>query len=55
MIITVVYFCFIENLGVDFKIKFLTVSGKKLKLTIWDTGNIFVAILALLNQFLKEL
>lgn len=24
--------------GVDFKIKFLTVGGKKLKLTIWDTG-----------------
>ena len=22
----------------DFKIKFLTVGGKKLKLTIWDTG-----------------
>jgi hypothetical protein len=26
--------------GVDFKIKFLTVSGKKLKLTIWDTGEL---------------
>jgi hypothetical protein len=24
--------------GVDFKIKFLTLGGKKLKLTIWDTG-----------------
>ena len=24
--------------GVDFKIKFLTIGGKKLKLTIWDTG-----------------
>uniref|UniRef100_A0A452YBU3 Uncharacterized protein n=1 Tax=Aegilops tauschii subsp. strangulata TaxID=200361 RepID=A0A452YBU3_AEGTS len=24
--------------GVDFKIKFLTVGGKKLKLTIWDTA-----------------
>nr|CAB3499487.1 unnamed protein product [Digitaria exilis] len=26
------------TIGVDFKIKFLTVGGKKLKLTIWDTG-----------------
>ncbi|KAG8095679.1 hypothetical protein GUJ93_ZPchr0013g36807 [Zizania palustris] len=26
------------TIGVDFKIKFLTVNGKKLKLTIWDTG-----------------
>jgi hypothetical protein len=26
--------------GVDFKIKFLTVGGKKLKLTIWDTGEL---------------
>ncbi|TVU48403.1 hypothetical protein EJB05_08039 [Eragrostis curvula] len=25
------------TIGVDFKIKFLTVGGKKLKLTIWDT------------------
>lgn len=25
--------------GVDFKIKLLSVNGKKLKLTIWDTGN----------------
>ncbi|KAK4396412.1 Ras-related protein RABC2a [Sesamum angolense] len=27
-----------RNLGVDFKIKFLTVGGKRLKLTIWDTA-----------------
>jgi len=26
------------TIGVDFKIKFLTVGGKKLKLTIWDTA-----------------
>lgn len=26
-------------LGVDFKIKLLKVGGKRLKLTIWDTGN----------------
>ncbi|XP_047958504.1 ras-related protein RABC2a-like [Salvia hispanica] len=26
------------TVGVDFKIKFLTVGGKKLKLTIWDTA-----------------
>lgn len=25
--------------GVDFKIKMVTVGGKRLKLTIWDTGN----------------
>jgi Ras-related protein Rab-18 len=25
---------------VDFKIKFLSVGGKKLKLTIWDTGKV---------------
>ncbi|KAJ0967239.1 hypothetical protein J5N97_024156 [Dioscorea zingiberensis] len=33
---------YVENLpttiGVDFEIKFLTVAGKKLKLTIWDTA-----------------
>lgn len=28
-------------LGVDFKIKLLTVAGKRLKLTIWDTGKFF--------------
>lgn len=27
-------------LGVDFKIKMLTVGGKRLKLTIWDTGKV---------------
>ncbi|KAG8091814.1 hypothetical protein GUJ93_ZPchr0012g19893 [Zizania palustris] len=26
------------TIGVDFKIKFLTIGGKKLKLTIWDTA-----------------
>ncbi|XP_072986885.1 ras-related protein RABC2a-like [Typha latifolia] len=26
------------TIGVDFKIKFLTIAGKKLKLTIWDTA-----------------
>ncbi|KAB2006938.1 hypothetical protein ES319_D11G382200v1 [Gossypium barbadense] len=30
------------TIGVDFKIKFLTVGGKRLKLTIWDTGNIYI-------------
>lgn len=32
-------------LGVDFKIKLLTVGGKRLKLTIWDTGMKFMLIL----------
>jgi len=32
-----VFLCYV---GVDFKIKTLTVGGKRLKLTIWDTGNI---------------
>ncbi|OAY64859.1 Ras-related protein RABC2a, partial [Ananas comosus] len=26
------------TIGVDFKVKFLTIGGKKLKLTIWDTA-----------------
>lgn len=30
--------------GVDIKIKHLTVGGKRLKLTIWDTGNIFSVV-----------
>lgn len=25
--------------GVDFKVKYVTAGGKKLKLAIWDTGN----------------
>lgn len=24
--------------GVDFKVKYVTIGGKKLKLAIWDTG-----------------
>lgn len=28
----------------DFKIKFLNVGGKKLKLTIWDTGMVFFPV-----------
>lgn len=28
--------------GVDFKIKYVTLGGKKLKLAIWDTGNVFL-------------
>ncbi|KAG6410093.1 hypothetical protein SASPL_128141 [Salvia splendens] len=27
--------------GVDFKIKLLTTAGKRLKLTIWDTGSVY--------------
>jgi hypothetical protein len=29
---------FITITGVDFKVKYLTMGGKKLKLAIWDTG-----------------
>ena len=31
--------CSLLSIGVDFKIKQLTIGGKRLKLTIWDTGN----------------
>ncbi|KAJ0096352.1 hypothetical protein Patl1_27962 [Pistacia atlantica] len=27
------------TIGVDFKVKYVNVGGKKLKLAIWDTGN----------------
>lgn len=27
------------SVGVDFKVKHVTLEGKKLKLAIWDTGN----------------
>lgn len=30
--------------GVDFKVKYVTMGGKKLKLAIWDTGIHFVVI-----------
>jgi hypothetical protein len=29
---------FEHNAGVDFKVKYVTLGGKKLKLAIWDTG-----------------
>lgn len=31
----------VSHVGVDFKIKHVTVGGKKLKLAIWDTGILF--------------
>lgn len=31
--------------GVDFKMKLITISGKRLKLTIWDTGSCFSSYL----------
>ncbi|KAJ0748537.1 putative small GTP-binding protein [Helianthus annuus] len=27
------------TIGVDFKVKYVTINGKKLKLAIWDTGS----------------
>lgn len=38
----------------DFKIKFLTVGGKKLKLTIWDTGKKFTNTDLDLVIFMKQ-
>lgn len=38
-------------LGVDFKIKYVTVGGKKLKLAIWDTGIFFSRTPALICDF----
>ncbi|KAG5046957.1 hypothetical protein JHK86_016363 [Glycine max] len=32
------------TIGVDFKVKYVTMGGKKLKLAIWDTGIHFVVI-----------
>lgn len=32
-------FSFLVDVGVDFKVKYVTLGGKKLKLAIWDTGN----------------
>lgn len=37
--------------GVDFKIKLLTVGGKKLKLTIWDTGKRSLSFIVLLTVY----
>ena len=31
-------FFFFFYIGVDFKVKHVTLGGKKLKLAIWDTG-----------------
>lgn len=31
-----------HDAGVDFKVKYVTIGGKKLKLAIWDTGNVHV-------------
>jgi len=31
---------YIHDAGVDFKVKYVTMGGKKLKLAIWDTGNV---------------
>ncbi|XP_062112875.1 NADH-ubiquinone oxidoreductase chain 5-like [Humulus lupulus] len=36
--------------GVDFKIKLLTVDGKRLKLTIWDNGNLICYIINMDNE-----
>ena len=35
--------------GVDFKVKYVTMGGKKLKLAIWDTGIHFVVIPCLIS------
>lgn len=30
--------CLLSTTGVDFKVKMMDVEGKKIKMTIWDTG-----------------
>ncbi|KAL8215645.1 hypothetical protein R6Q57_022482 [Mikania cordata] len=32
------------TIGVDFKVNYVNISGKKLKLAIWDTGNFFIFV-----------
>lgn len=39
--------------GVDFKLKMLTVGGKRLKLTMWDTGYIYMYMISLVGNFLS--
>ncbi|KAJ6900721.1 hypothetical protein NC652_026732 [Populus alba x Populus x berolinensis] len=39
------------TIGVDFKIKVLTLGGKRLKLTIWDTGVSFLQRYRMNNEF----
>lgn len=42
-----------HDAGVDFKVKYVTVGGKKLKLAIWDTGNVpLVNLVSLKVKFL---
>lgn len=37
-----VWVMFHSRSGVDFKLKQITIGGKSMKLTIWDTGNSYV-------------
>lgn len=39
---------YLVYVGVDFKVKYVTVDGKKLKLAIWDTGIFFFTCVYLL-------
>ncbi|GJT01986.1 Ras-related protein RabC1-like protein [Tanacetum coccineum] len=41
------------TIGVDFKVKYVTVEGKKLKLAIWDTGNVLF-VLKVKGLYTKE-
>ncbi|KAG6767413.1 hypothetical protein POTOM_028618 [Populus tomentosa] len=39
------------TIGVDFKVKFVNIGGKKLKLAIWDTGNVTSNLTVLLPVY----
>jgi len=41
----------LSTTGVDFKVKYVTIEGKKLKLAIWDTG-MYVCLLFTFLSFL---
>lgn len=41
-------------LGVDFKVKFVDIGGKKLKLAIWDTGNPSISVYLFVMSPLDE-
>jgi len=50
-------FCFLILdlfcLGVDFKVKYLTIGEKKLKLAIWDTGERSILLLLLFGIYVN--
>ena len=54
-LIFMIQLIFSLSVGVDFKVKHVTIGGKKLKLAIWDTGNSpALLLLPLLPPHTKE-